>query len=98
VDPDDGVKLGASFGGGVNLFASNFVSINLEVQDIVTRNNLAGLTGAQRWARTVSSTLGPVRCGPQVCASESTGRPGARFVALDAGSQEAAGRAARGGA
>ncbi len=43
VAPDDGVKLGASFGGGVNLFASNFVSINLEVQDIVTRNNLAGL-------------------------------------------------------
>lgn len=43
VDPDDGVKLGVSFGGGVNLFASNFVSINLEFQDIVTRNNLAGL-------------------------------------------------------
>jgi hypothetical protein len=43
VDPDDGVKLGASFGGGVNLFASNFVSINLEFQDIVTSNNLAGL-------------------------------------------------------
>lgn len=43
VDPDDGVKLGFSFGGGVNLFASNFVSINLEVQDIVTSNNLAGL-------------------------------------------------------
>jgi outer membrane beta-barrel protein len=43
VAPDDGVKLGFSFGGGVNLFASNFVSINLEVQDIVTRNNLAGL-------------------------------------------------------
>lgn len=43
VAADAGVKLGASFGGGVNLFASNFVSINLEVQDIVTRNNLAGL-------------------------------------------------------
>jgi hypothetical protein len=43
VSPDGGVKLGVSFGGGVNLFASNFVSINLEFQDIVTRNNLAGL-------------------------------------------------------
>jgi hypothetical protein len=43
VSPDVGVKIGASFGGGVNLFASNFVSINLEVQDIVTSNNLAGL-------------------------------------------------------
>jgi outer membrane beta-barrel protein len=43
VAADEGVKLGVSFGGGVNLFASNFVSINLEVQDIVTSNNLAGL-------------------------------------------------------
>lgn len=43
VQDDAGVHIGASFGGGVNLFASNFVSINLEVQDIVTRNNLAGL-------------------------------------------------------
>ncbi len=43
VDPDDGVKLGFSFGGGVHLFASNFVAINLEVQDIITSNNLAGL-------------------------------------------------------
>jgi hypothetical protein len=43
VAPDEGVKIGVSFGGGVNLFASNFVSINLEFQDIVTRNNLAGL-------------------------------------------------------
>jgi hypothetical protein len=43
VSADAGVKIGASFGGGVNLFASNFVSINLEFQDIVTSNNLAGL-------------------------------------------------------
>jgi outer membrane beta-barrel protein len=43
VAADTGVKIGFSFGGGVNLFASNFVSINLEVQDIVTSNNLAGL-------------------------------------------------------
>ncbi len=43
VAPDDGVKLGFSFGGGVHLFANNFVAINLEVQDIITSNNLAGL-------------------------------------------------------
>lgn len=43
VDPDDGVKLGFSFGGGVHLFITNFVAMNLEVQDIVTSNNLAGL-------------------------------------------------------
>lgn len=41
--PDAGVKLGFSFGGGVHLFTGNFVAINLEVQDIVTSNNLAGL-------------------------------------------------------
>ncbi|MCX4245810.1 hypothetical protein [Paraliomyxa miuraensis] len=41
--PDDGIKLGFSFGGGVHLFTGNAVAINLEVQDIVTSNNLAGL-------------------------------------------------------
>lgn len=43
VDADDGVKLGFSFGGGVHLFINDFVAMNLEVQDIVTSNNLAGL-------------------------------------------------------
>ncbi|MEM9461596.1 MAG: hypothetical protein AAGF11_45955 [Myxococcota bacterium] len=43
VDPDEGVKLGFSFGGGVHLFITNFVAMNLEVQDIITSNNLAGL-------------------------------------------------------
>lgn len=43
VDPDDGVKVGFSFGGGVHLFITDYVAINLEVQDIVTSNNLAGL-------------------------------------------------------
>jgi len=40
---DDGVKVGGSFGGGLHLFITDWVSINLEVQDIVTRNNLTGL-------------------------------------------------------
>ncbi|WP_433333735.1 PQQ-binding-like beta-propeller repeat protein [Spirillospora sp. CA-294931] len=40
-------------------------------------------TGAQRWARPVDSTFGPVRCGTHVCLSESTARKNARFVALD---------------
>ncbi len=40
---DSGVKLGFSFGGGVHLFINDFVAVNLEVQDIVTSNNLAGL-------------------------------------------------------
>ena len=43
VSPDDGVKVGGSFGAGVNLFLADFVSLNLEIQDIVTSNNLAGL-------------------------------------------------------
>lgn len=43
VKSDAGVKVGGSFGAGVNLFLTNWVALNLEVQDIVTSNNLAGL-------------------------------------------------------
>jgi len=44
VSADEGVKVGGSFGGGINLFAGvPWVSINLEIQDIVTGVNLAGL-------------------------------------------------------
>jgi hypothetical protein len=42
-------------------------------------------TGAERWARPVDSTFGPVRCGPNVCLSEFTARKNAQFVALDPG-------------
>ncbi len=45
VNADDGVKLGFSFGGGLNLFISDWAALNLEVQDIVTRLNLTGLNG-----------------------------------------------------
>jgi hypothetical protein len=43
VRADTGVKVGGSFGAGLNLFITDWVSINMEFQDIVTRNNLAGL-------------------------------------------------------
>jgi len=43
VKADTGVKVGGSFGAGLNLFLTDWVAINLEVQDIVTRNNIAGL-------------------------------------------------------
>ncbi len=44
VSADEGVKVGGSFGGGINLFAGvPWVSINFEIQDIVNRVNLAGL-------------------------------------------------------
>lgn len=43
VQADTGVKLGASFGAGVHVFLSDWLSINMELQDILTRNNLAGL-------------------------------------------------------
>jgi hypothetical protein len=43
VNADDGVKVGGSFGAGVNLFLNDFIALNLEIQDIVTSNNLAGL-------------------------------------------------------
>lgn len=43
VKADTGVKIGGSFGAGLNLFLADWVSLNLEFQDIVTRNNIAGL-------------------------------------------------------
>lgn len=46
VDADTGVRVGGSFGGGVNLFINDWVSINLEIQDIVVGVNLAGLNAS----------------------------------------------------
>jgi outer membrane beta-barrel protein len=43
VKDDSGVKLGPSFGGGVNIFLADFAALNLDIHDIVTRNNAAGL-------------------------------------------------------
>jgi len=44
VAADTGIKVGGSFGGGINLFAGvPWVAINFEIQDIVTGVNLAGL-------------------------------------------------------
>jgi outer membrane beta-barrel protein len=43
VKADTGVKVGGSFGGGLNLFLTDWVALNLEFQDIITRNNIAGL-------------------------------------------------------
>jgi len=43
VKADTGVKVGGSFGAGINLFLTDWVALNLEFQDIVTRNNIAGL-------------------------------------------------------
>lgn len=43
VAADEGVHVGGSFGAGVHLFITDWVAINSEIQDIVTRNNLTGL-------------------------------------------------------
>lgn len=43
VKADKGVKVGGSFGLGFHLFFTDWVALNVEVQDIVTRNNLTGL-------------------------------------------------------
>lgn len=43
VSADTGIKVGPSFGGGVNIFLADWAALNLEVQDIVTKNNAAGL-------------------------------------------------------
>jgi PQQ-like domain len=41
-------------------------------------------TGGEKWTRPVASTLGPVRCGTDVCMSEVGASGNPRFVALDA--------------
>lgn len=43
VKADTGVKVGGSFGAGLNLFLTDWVSLGFEFQDIVTVNNVAGL-------------------------------------------------------
>lgn len=71
VKPDDGVKLGPSFGGGINIFLGDGIaSINADVHDIMTLNNPAGLNATttdvppvvdkadRNWNHNVMFTLG----------------------------------------
>ena len=43
VKAEEGIKVGGSFGGGLHLFITDWVGINLEVHDIVVGHNIAGL-------------------------------------------------------
>lgn len=43
VKADTGVKVGPSFGGGIHVFLADWASINVDVQDIMSVNNPAGL-------------------------------------------------------
>ncbi len=43
VKADTGIKVGPSFSGGVNIFLADFAALNLDVRDIMTYNNAAGL-------------------------------------------------------
>ncbi|MBL8975583.1 MAG: hypothetical protein JNK56_33590 [Myxococcales bacterium] len=43
VKADTGIKVGPSFGGGIHIFLADFAAINVDVQDIMSLNNLAGL-------------------------------------------------------
>ena len=43
VKPDDGVRIGGSFGVGIHLFVTDWMSINPEIHDIVVGHNDAGL-------------------------------------------------------
>jgi outer membrane beta-barrel protein len=43
VKAEEGVKVGGSFGGGLHLFITDWVSINPEIHDIVVSQNIAGL-------------------------------------------------------
>jgi outer membrane beta-barrel protein len=43
VKAEEGVKVGGSFGAGLHLFVSDWLSINPEIHDIVVGHNIAGL-------------------------------------------------------
>jgi len=43
VKADTGIKVGPSFGGGIHIFVADFAAINVDVQDIMSLNNIAGL-------------------------------------------------------
>jgi outer membrane beta-barrel protein len=43
VKADTGIKVGPSFGGGIHVFLADWASINVDVQDIMSLNNPAGL-------------------------------------------------------
>ncbi|MBK7826167.1 hypothetical protein [Nannocystis sp.] len=43
VKADTGIKVGPSFGGGIHIFLADFAAINVDVQDIMSLNNIAGL-------------------------------------------------------
>jgi outer membrane beta-barrel protein len=43
VKADAGIKVGPSFGGGIHVFLADFAAINVDVQDIMSYNNPAGL-------------------------------------------------------
>ena len=43
VKADTGIKVGPSFGGGIHVFLADFAAINVDVQDIMSYNNPAGL-------------------------------------------------------
>lgn len=70
VAPDTGVKVGASFGGGIHVFLADWAAVNLDVQDILVRNNPAGLNATtddvppvvdksdKNWNHNVMMTLG----------------------------------------
>ena len=48
VSADTGIKLGPSFGGGIHVFLADWASINVDVQDIMSFNNLAGLNSTTK--------------------------------------------------
>jgi len=70
VKPDTGVKVGASFGGGFHVFLADWAAVNLDVQDILVRNNPSGLNATttdvppvvdkkdKNWNHNVMMTLG----------------------------------------
>ena len=87
VRADEGIRLGPSFGAGLHLFMTDWAAVNIEVQDIMVRQNIVGLNAtvedplpvvdnADRvWTHNVSSTVGVTFYFPPKAKRTRVGRP-----------------------
>ncbi len=87
VKADDGIRVGPSFGAGLHLFMTDWMSMNLEVQDIMVKQNIVGLNAtvedplpvvnkADRvWTHNVSTTIGLTFYLPPRAKRTFVGRP-----------------------
>ncbi len=87
VKADTGIRIGPSFGAGLHLFMTDWMSLNLEVQDIMVKQNIVGLNATVEdplpvvnnsdrvWTHNVSTTLGLTFYLPPRAKRTRVGRP-----------------------